>query len=84
MLSVVDMAYRDFENRVSLVHKKVSASEMVELAFERKIGKIKKADIAELCPGISISAIEKEIAKLLREGKIEKLGKGRNTFYIKK
>lgn len=84
MLSIVDMAYRDFENRVSLVTKKVTSTEMVELAFERKIGKIKKADIAELCPGISISAIEKGIAKLLNEGKIEKNGNGRNTFYVKK
>ena len=84
ILSIVDMAYRDFESRVSLVTKKVSASEMVELAFERKIGKIKKSDIAELCPGISISAVEKGIAKLLSEGKIEKLGSGRNTFYVKK
>lgn len=84
MLSIIDMAYRDFENRVSLVQKKVSANEMVELAFERKIGKIKKVDIAELCPGLSISAVEKGIANLLKEGKIKKLGSGRNTFYVRK
>ena len=57
---------------------------MVELAFERKIGKITKSDIAELCPGLSISAVEKGIARLLAEGRIEKLGNGRSTFYIKK
>ncbi len=84
MLSIVDMAYKDFESRVSLVTKKVNANEMVKLAFERKLGKIKKSDIAELCPGLSISAIEKGIAKLLSEGKIEKLGNGRSTFYVKK
>lgn len=84
LLAIVDIAYRDFESRISLVTKKVSTSEMVALAFDRKIGKIKKSDIAELCPGISISAVEKGIAKLLSEGKIEKLGSGRNTFYIKK
>lgn len=84
MLSIVDMAYRDFESRVALVTKKVNANEMVELAFERKIGKITKSDIAELCPGLSISAVEKGIARLLTEGRIEKLGNGRSTFYIKK
>jgi len=83
ILSIVDMAYKDFEDRVSLVIKKVNANEMVELAFEKKIGKIKKSDIAELCPGISISAIEKGIAKLLNEGKIVKFGSGRSTFYVK-
>lgn len=84
ILSIVDMAYRDFENRVSLVTKKVTAAEMVELAFEKKIGKVKKSNIAELCPGLSISAVEKGIAKLLNDGKIEKHGGGRSTFYVKK
>lgn len=84
LLSVIDMAYREFENRLELVQKKVSANELVELAFERKIGKIKKSDIAELCPNISVSAAEKGIAKMLAEGKIEKLGSGKNTFYIRK
>ena len=84
MLSIIDMAYKDFENRVALITKKVPASKMVELAFERKIGKIRKSDIAELCPGLSMSAVEKGIAKLLAEGKIEKLGSARSTFYIKK
>ena len=36
------MSYRDFEGRLELVKKKVNAIELVELAFERKIGKIKK------------------------------------------
>ena len=42
LLSIIDMSYRDFEGRLELVKKKVNASELVELAFERKIGKIKK------------------------------------------
>lgn len=83
MLSIIDMAYRDFEDRLSLITERVSANKMVELAFERKIGKIKKSDIVELCPGLSVSAVEKGIANLLGEGKIKKLGNGRNTFYIK-
>ena len=48
LLSIIDMSYRDFEGRLELVKKKVNASELVELAFERKIGKIKKKDIVEL------------------------------------
>lgn len=83
LLSIIDMSYRDFEGRLELVKKKVYASELVELAFERKIGKIKKKDIVELCPSISISAVEKGIKKLLNEGKIRKEGNGKNTFYVK-
>lgn len=83
ILSIIDMSYKDFEERLELVKKKVNANEQVELAFDRKIGKIKKSDIVELCPNISVSAVEKGIAKLLSEGKIRKEGSGKNTFYIK-
>ena len=84
MLSMIDIAYRDFEEHLELVKTKAGANELVERAFERKIGKIRKADIVELCPGLSLSSIEKGIANLVLEGKIEKLGQGRSTFYIKK
>ena len=84
LLSIIDMAYKDFEERLEIVHKKLNANELVELAFEKKIGKIKKSDIAELCPNLSVSAVEKGIAKLLADGKVEKLGNGKNTFYVKK
>ena len=73
------MSYRDFEGRLELVKKKVNASELVELSFERKIGKIKKKDIVELWPSISISAVEKGIMKLLNEGKIRKEGNVKNN-----
>ena len=83
LLSIIDMSYRDFEERLELVQKKANTSELVELAFERKIGKIRKSDIVELCPSISVSAVEKGIKKLLDEGKIRKEGNGKNTFYVK-
>jgi len=84
MLSIIDMAYKDFESRLDLVTAKVGANEKVRMAFDKKIGKITKSDIVELCPGLSVSAIEKGIAKLIKEGKITKSGSGRNTFYVKK
>lgn len=83
MLSIIDMAYRDFEERLELVKKKANANELVELAIDKKLGKITKSDIVELCPTLSVSAVEKGIAKLLADGKLIKHGSGRNTFYIK-
>ena len=78
------MAYKDFEDRLELIQKKVNANDLVAMAFEKKIGKIRKSDIVELCPNLSVSAIEKGIARLLRDGKLEKHGKGKNTFYVRK
>lgn len=83
MLAIISMAYSDFEERLELVKTKVSANDLVEMAFERKIGRIRKSDIVELCPGLSTSSVEKGIKKLLDDGKIRKEGNGKNTFYVK-
>lgn len=83
ILSIIDMAYQDFEDRLELVQHKAHANELVEMAFEKKLGKIRKSDIVELCPTLSVSAVEKGIANLVKEGKIEKHGKGKNTFYVR-
>lgn len=84
ILSIIEMAYHDFENRVKLISNKLSAYEMVESAIKQKLGKVTKADVAELCPSLSISAIEKVIAKMVEEGKLEKQGLGKTTYYIVK
>lgn len=84
LLSTIDMAYIDFEDRLSIIQKKLSANEQVTEVIENRIGKIKKSDIVELCPNLSVSAIEKGIANLIKEGKLQKYGTGKNTYYIKK
>ena len=45
---------------------------------------IEKADIALECPDISISMIEQTLKKLLTEGVIEKVGRGKQTAYVKR
>ncbi len=82
LLSIVEMAYKDFEDRVKLISNKTSAYDIVDNAIKHKLGKITKSDILELCPSISVSAIEKAIAKMTEEGKLEKQGSGRSTYYI--
>lgn len=82
LLSIIEMAYDDFENRVEIVSKKLSAYEAVKNALDVKIGKVTKSDILELCPLLSASSIEKVLAKMVKEGKLEKNGSGKNTFYI--
>ncbi len=82
MLMIVLSAYTDFEDRLTLIADKKSAIELVESVFNRKIGKLSKSDIAELCPTISISAVEKGIASLIKQGKVNKYGQGKNTYYV--
>ena len=84
LLGVVLAAYRDFENRVDgLVTGRLSKPERIEAVFERKVGKVTKADILAECPDISTTTVERTLADLQKQGYIEKVGKGRSTGYVK-
>jgi len=83
MLMTILSAYRDFEERVEIVSEKSSAIEIVKAAIQNKTGKFKKADIVELCPSLSVSAIEKSLKELTVKGEITKHGNGKNTFYVR-
>ena len=81
LLGTIISAYRDFEERVNMLGKKVSARDMVEKAIRSKIGKFTKNDIMELCPEIGRGSVENSLKALCEEGIIKKEGQGRATFY---
>lgn len=56
----------------------------IKSVFDRKIGKVTKADIVQLCPDISLTTIENTLNSLYVSGYIEKHGKSRGTYYTKK
>jgi len=62
----------------------LSKAERVKAVFDKKMGKLTKADIAAYCPDISETTIERTLKELLDAGYIEKVGKARATGYIKK
>ena len=82
-LSIVMSAYRDFEDRIDIVSEKSNATDMVELATTKILGKFKKADVLNLCPSLSASSVEKAIKELVGKGKLSKYGNGKSTFYTR-
>lgn len=84
ILGIILSAYRDFEERVDIFDNNLSAFEQVEQAVNRKIGKFTKSEIMELTPTISRASVENSLKKLLDKNIIERHGKGRATYYIKK
>ncbi len=85
MLGVVVKAYNEFEDRVEyLRYRKVSKPERIKAIIERTAGKITKKEIAEACPDISLTTIERTLAELMASGFIDKIGSGRSTAYVKK
>ena len=83
LLGIVLAAYKDFEDRFSIVETKLPAVEMVKKAMQNKIGKFTKQDIRELCPSLSVSSIEGSLRKLVNAGEIKREGSGKSTFYFR-
>ena len=82
-LGIVLSAYRDFEDRYSIIEEKLPAIEMVRKATLNKIGKFTKQDIRELCPVLSISSIESALRKMVASGELKREGSGKSTFYYR-
>ena len=76
-------AYKDFEDRFSIVEEKLPAVEIVRKATLTKIGKFTKRDIIELCPSLSLSSVEGSLRKLVQAGEIKREGVGKGTFYYR-
>ena len=83
LLGTILAAYKDFEDRFSIVEEKLPAVEIVRKATLTKIGKFTKQDIIELCPSLSLSSVEGSLRKLVQSGDINREGVGKGTFYYR-
>ncbi len=84
-LGVLLKGYNEFQDRIEhLKYRKLSKMDRVKAVFDKKLGVIRKSDIASLCPDISETTIERTLKELLESGFVEKVGKGRATGYVKK
>lgn len=83
ILGTVLAAYKDFEDRFALVEIKRTALETVRMASQSKIGRFTKQDIRELCPSLSLSAIEGALRKMVDDGELKREGSGKNICYYR-
>ncbi len=82
ILGTILAAYRDFEDRVTLTEGNDS-EQLVRNAVNNTIGKFTKSDIMERVPSIGKTSVENALRKLMVEGVIERVGKGKATFYFR-
>lgn len=82
LLGTVLAAYKDFEDRFSIVEEKLPAVEIVRKAALSKVGNFTKQDIRELCPTLSVSSIEGSLRKLVEAGELKREGSGKATYYV--
>ena len=83
MLGVIVAAYREFSSRVKLLNTSgMSKPERIREIIKETLGKITKAEIAEKCPDISQTTIQRTLNDLVVDGEILKIGGGRYTAYM--
>ena len=83
ILGTILAAYKDFEDRFTIVEEKLPAIDKVRKASLQKIGRFKKQDIRELCPSLSVSSVEGALRELVDKGELKRDGIGKSTYYIR-
>ena len=83
-LGVIIKAYKELEDRVGCIENtKGSKSDRVEMAIEGKLGYFTKNEIRNICPDVGEATINRVFERMRVEGKIEVIGKGRNSKWRK-
>lgn len=83
-LGIILKAYNEFESRVEyLRNRNISKPERIKAVIDKKVGKITKKEIMELCPDISKVTIERTLTDLVKNEYIAKVGAGPSTAYVR-
>lgn len=86
MLGVILSCYREFENRVNVVHDsgtKSTSYDVVKAYVEERIGKFSKQEVLIGCPSLGSSSVESALKKLVEDGTLIRIGAGRKTLYAR-
>ena len=84
ILKTIIAAYKDFEERIEIIDIKEPAIEQVRAAVYKKIGKFTKSEIMEMCPKLGRASVENSLTALVKEEVLERRGRGRGTYYVRK
>lgn len=83
-LSMLYMCYKELDKRFAVVNgKKVNKTGRIEATLLDSLTSLSKSEICNIHPDISPTTVEAVLGKMVREGKIKKVGAGKNTKYIK-
>ena len=82
-LSTLYMCYKELDKRFNVVNsKKITKKARIEATVLNSLTAISKAEICNILPDVSPSTVEAVLGTMVREGRIQIIGKGKNTRYI--
>lgn len=75
--------YKELDKRFSTINgKKIKKNQRIEQTVLNSVLPVSKAEICQILPDVSMTTVEAVLGKMVREGKVEKLGQARNTKYV--
>ncbi len=83
-LSMLYMCYKELDQRFAVVHgKSVTKKSRIEAAVLNSLTPLSKAELCAILPDVSPTTVETVLGKMLKEGRIKKLGVSRGARYLK-
>lgn len=84
-LSTLYMCYKELDKRFNVVNSnKITKTSRIEATVFNSIVPISKAEICQILPDVSPTTVEAVLGKMVKEGKIVRIGTARSSKYIKK
>ena len=83
-LSTLYLCYKELDKRFNVVNSnKVTKKGRIEATVLNSLVAISKAEICTILPDISPTTVEAVLGNMVKEGKVQIVGNGKNTKYIK-
>ena len=83
-ITVVYLCYKELDKRFAVLgNNKITKQARIEATVLNSLTPISKAEICKILPDVSASTVESILGKMMRAEQIRKIGKGRNTRYIR-
>lgn len=84
-LSTLYMCYKELDKRFAVINsKRVTKKARIEATMLNSLTPLSKADICGILPDVSPTTVEAVLGKMLKDGRIERIGQSRSTRYIRK
>lgn len=84
-LSTLYLCYEELDKRFSVVNSnKITKKARIEATVLNNLIPISKAEICKILPDVSATTVEAVLGLMVKEGKLQIIGSGRNTRYMKK
>lgn len=83
-LSTLYMCYKELDKRFNVVNsKKITKKARIEATVLNSLTAISKSEICSVLPDVSPSTVEAVLGDMVRDGKVQIIGNGRNARYVK-